>query len=427
MNKRLHRINDNVLLRIYDTQETLEFWKIKDQINLTYNHYNDVLLSTENIIWDSGDYQQMINKLYDEFEKYTPEVIVESEVLRLSVLFSNVNWEETLFGYHMIVKDSITDEVLVSRRLTIDDVQIISDIEIISGVYWNSEVIVNIPKTDNILLVDIYPIEDIQSSGLLIGYTDDLIPLIDEKPIPDYIKTYLTLNNNHFLKIEPKTDENKTLYQSILDYFQQTYADIDLTHVISYGTTELGFKQLRVKNETDQYLPVIIGLDFSDYATEDNDSITIHVATEIVVDNKLIKREVSLITTLMEIINPLVEGKITHPDTNYPVDVTNQTIVNNTVIETKTEEKIIPILNPVFVEMIKDTIIFENKDISFDYITKHAVLSINDEQQIQTKLTSDGKYYFDLTELVPISEEKKYFIIDISSNKIIGEGIIKNE
>ena len=47
------------------------------------------------------------------------------------------------------------------------------------------------------------------------------------------------------------------------------------------------------------------------------------------------------------------------------------------------------------------------------------------EDMIQSSVTSDGTYYFDLSKLTPIKEETEYQIITISSETIIGQGIIK--
>lgn len=434
--KNIHRINTNVLLRLFNNYQIFEYYILDGEINITEPHYIKVDSDINNVVWDSGNHKEYINKIYSLLPYYEidgSETIEEKNSIFFDVLINNIDWSN-IFGLHCIIKDSVTNEVLISQMLKSTDFSPLEDFELISGQYWIEGLTLNIPKTDNILLVDIYPIQisEITNEGLITTYTSNLTPLINEKPIPDYIQTNLILNNNHFLRIETKTTENKTLEKSILDYFGQELANINLTHLISYGTIELGFKEIRVKNETNQYLPIIIGLDLSEFSTETNDLITIFVKTEINVDDKLMVRETILNTTLLEIINPLVSEKITHPETNYPVNVTTENIIQNTIIETKTEEKIIEILIPIFVNIITEDILFENKNISFSNLISPAYLIINENeidkyQSIKTKTTSDNKYYFDLNELKIPKNNTPYVIRDIQSFKIIGEGFIITE
>lgn len=430
MTNNLHRINRNILLKISDTLEVSDFFKVKSAINLTDNHY---ILGTsqeiEQTVWDSGDYQYRLNKTFATDNLYTPSTTEELKSLNIDIFIrQGFVWSETVFGFHCLIKSVNTDEILCSKMIMVNDFSISETNQLISGAFWNESTRIKIPKTETILKVDIYQInyDDISIEGTNIGYiynyTSELIPLIDEKPIPDFITTQLKLNPNHFLTVETKTTENKTLEQSILDYFSQENGNIDLSHLIKYGNSNLGYKSIRIKNETNQYLPLTIALDFTDYIADD--SVDIFVSTEVMVDNKLMKREASINTHLLSIINPLVDSKITHPETNYPVEVITENIINNTIIETKTIERIIPIYQPIFAELIKSNIIYqENKNIYFQDLTVPAYLQIGENDPVLSQLTSDNKYYFNLESIPVVNEPTIYILFAVNSLQIIGKGI----
>ena len=64
-------------------------------------------------------------------------------------------------------------------------------------------------------------------------------------------------------------------------------------------------------------------------------------------------------------LNHIVD-KIVFPETNFPVEVKYENIVQNTVIETPKETKVLSIFQPIFVEMISDTLKIENKFVYFE-------------------------------------------------------------
>ena len=60
--KNIHRINDFSLLKIIVTQNTANFWKVKNEINLT-NAQFFALNELNNVVWESGIYKHKLNKI----------------------------------------------------------------------------------------------------------------------------------------------------------------------------------------------------------------------------------------------------------------------------------------------------------------------------------------------------------------------------
>ena len=81
-------------------------------------------------------------------------------------------------------------------------------------------------------------------------------------------------------------------------------------------------------------------------------------------------RNQQLIFDYMDILNPAIANIIQNPETVYPVQITNVQEINNTVIETKTETKILPIFQTIFAEIVTENVKFENKKIIFENIKK---------------------------------------------------------
>lgn len=434
MGTSLHRINDYSLLKFIETNKLSEFHKIKSELLGDYNQYlsfNDL----EKTVWDSGVFSHRVNKTYSSLNLYTPDISIQPltnnyQDVRLMIK-QGYNWNN-IYGLHIIIKSSKTNDVLISRICQLSDFQITNNQELINGSFWLEEVSLKIPKINDILTCQITEVtfDDIVNDGISIGlilnYPNDFIPLIDEKPVPDHIKTILSFDNNHYLTIEVKTTENKTLEQSILDYFEINFANIKISHVINYGNETLGYKTIRLSNEDDIYGSLNIGLNLLDFAFSTDKLVTIFVSTEIEVDTKLMKREVQTQTDL-DVINPLIVAQITHPDTNFPVEVKSENIIQQTIVEAKETTKLISIYQPVFVDFIKSDLILTNKTVFFEKVVNQTYLRINksekcDEQLILSKITSDNQIYFDLSELVPIEEQTTYDLIDIITTLIIGSG-----
>lgn len=433
MKNSIHRINDYTLLKFADLYSTDYFYSVKDQINLEANHFVNIgEENSESIVWENGDYKYRLNKTYSSLMLFDPQILTNSIMNFIDVkilLRQGFNWYD-IFGIHVILKSTKTGDVLYSQMLFPNNFQITQNKELIDGAFWVEEASIKIPKTEDILSAQITIVKNddiISVDGPNIGYVynfpTEFIPLIDEKPLPEYISNKISLDENHYLKIEVTTTENKTVQKSILDYFETDYADIQIEHIINYGNDTYGFKKLAISNKLDQYLPINIGLNLKSF---DQSIVNIFVSTEIYVDNKLMKRETQINTDLSTI-NPFLTALIENPITNFPVEVKKENVINNTVIEANTTTKLMPIYQPVFAEFISGDLKIEAKNIYFEKLTKEAYLRINStikdiEQLILSSQTSDGKIYFDLSQLTPNEDKTTYVIVDSMSKKIIGRG-----
>lgn len=434
MKANVYRINDFSLLRINDPNLVQDFYKVKTQMNLDNFQYftlEDLALT----VWDSGDFAHKLNKVYNNDFLFDPILIpsVSSGFYSCEVLLKQGFRWDNIFGLLMSVKNSKTGETYISRIFQINDLYITQNRELIDGSFWFEEFTLKIPKTNDIYLVEVTEIlfSDIAFEGtdigLIFSYPNNFTPLIGEKPIPDFIQSFILFDINHYITFGCKTTENKTLEQSILDYFELPIANILIEHVIMYGTDNLGYKSLRVSNEDNKFLPVNIGLNLLEFNVPGNTDIIIFVSSEISVDGKLMKRESTITTSLLDSINPLVQDMIVLPSTNYPVTVTNEITVQNTIIETPEVTKIITIFQPIFAEQIKNDIIFETKNIVFTNIVNDTYLkllksSTDEEQSIINKRTNDNKIYFDLNDFYQINGPTTYELIDKNTNSIIGKG-----
>lgn len=429
------RISDYILAKISDTYEQNEFHKVNEQY--VRSDDNDIVST----VWYDGaeNVKHYINKVYnsnlliDVKADYPAKNYSTSNcriLLRQGFDFTSV------FGLLVVLKDMDTDEILISRLLTNEDFHISDSKELINGSFWIEESDITYPRSDNNLMMQVTTVTfaDVNFTdrlGLILNYPNEFIPLIGEKPTPDFIRTTITMNESNFVVIHPFTTENKTLQKSILDYFGLELAQIDIAHVIKYGNEEDGYYALRVTNEMNVFNDVIIGLDFSPFKVNNNTSkiVTIFVSTEITVDNKLMKRENSISVDLLEIINPLVADMIGVPETIFPVNITEEQIIKNTVIQQNVHEKYVALNYPVFVQYITGDIIYENKNITFPQLNEDCYLITektekDEEQTLISGKTSDGVYYFDLSQFVPIAQNTKYKIKTVNTKTVIGEGML---
>jgi len=439
----IQRINDFSLLKFADTQVNNDFWKIKSELNLVNNQY---LINTDinNTIWSEGSskYQHILNKTFSSVPLFIPNedsIIINSLTTDVHlVLKQNYHLETPLFGIHVIIKSSKTNEILISKIVKQEEFVIVPEVLIIDGSHWTVETILQIPTTDDILMCQITEIllsdtqSDITNTGLILNFPFDFVVLISEKPLDDRIKTILSFDENQFLKIELQTNENKSVEQSLLDSFELTTAQIGISHIINYGTITSGYLNnvIRISDEVNKYNSIILGLNLLSLFTQyPNEPVYIFVSTEILIDGKLVKRDAQIQTTSL-IVNPLIQaqiGEIISNRTDYPVQVIQQNNVTNTIIEAKKETKIVSILQPIFMDFVKDDIIFEPKNIYFNNVTKQTYLKFiainNDSEQVQlSKITSDGKYYFDLSEFNPILINTTYELWNANSLNLIGKG-----
>lgn len=265
----------------------LKFFKTNDIVNFNYLEYSDErpnptlfkhFISPENqsdieqAVWTNGEYAHRINKVYDSLPLVTPIKNNETSATKVSVVLKQgFSWTD-VFGIHVIIKGTNSQDIYASKVLFINDFKINDSKELIQGSFWFEQSDILIPRTDEILACQITTIkyEDIQADGPNIGYIynfpETLEPLIAEKPIPDFIQTNLDIDVlSNYIKIKPITTEAKSLEKSILDYFGQTTADISIEHVVRFGNDEDGYQSIRVSNEHNMFGEITLGLDFTQF------------------------------------------------------------------------------------------------------------------------------------------------------------------
>lgn len=457
--KNQYRIGNETLLKLdYGLSERKNFFQFNQNGNrqfvlsnptaeVLFNNGTNIVEIIEKTVWnDSTQLNKVFNSLplldnVNDFDDILNERIITGTIL----LKQGFDWTN-VFGLLLVVKtmgNQLNEKILISQLFDINNFSFNFDDskELINGSFWTKNVNFCIPNFNEQLMVSIETVmfEDVIPDGANIGKInnyplsiDNFEPLIGEEPIPDYIQTLVQIENNQYISIEPLTLEpNKTLEQSIYEFFglsTNNIIPITVEHIIKYGTDNFGYKTIRISNEDYKYGKIKIGLDLTEFETSE---ITIFVSTEIIVNNKLIKREQTIIFDYSDILNPVISNLILSPETVYPVEVKNIQNVTNTVIETKTESKIIPIFQPTFVELqTNENILFESKNISFNdiNITSYLVTKTpegNDKDFILSKSTIEGKIYYDLSTISKPEKDINYQIINAENNLILKKGILK--
>lgn len=446
MKNNQYRINDNVLLKMdFGLSERENFYKQTNSNPNIIQYVSNVFSNPgteENIDKTVWKFNSKLNKVFNstglfEYSDLTNEPNLK--IIKGSILLrQGFSWEN-VFGLLVVIKttgNQYTQKVLLSQIFDINDFVLDSDEskELINGSFWTKNINFIIPNLEENLMIFVETImfSDVESSGINIGKINNypqndsvFEPLIGEEPIPDYIQTECVILNNHYLKITPKTLElNKTIEQSILDYFSLTnnIAAITVEHVIKYGNDNFGYKTIRISNEDYKFGFVKIGLDFDEFESTE---IYIFVSTEIVCNNKLMKREQSSLFDFSDILNPIISNLVLAPESVYPVIFNKVNNINNTIIESKTETKIIPVFQSVFVEIVKSDFKYENKNITFDDINISSYMLVQTQvpQFILSKFDNNGKPYFDLGTIV-VESECKFEIIDSTTKKLLKNGLI---
>lgn len=444
MESNIFRINDYSILRVTNQLKTNSFQLI-DNTQYVLNSEKSFNLTVWTDNFQSKQTKHRLNKVYsntgliDYVNQNSIELASQTVelILRQNYQFTNV------FGLLVTIFEPNSGKVLLSQIATISDFSTLTNDAklLIDGSFWLEKSEFEIPMQSN-LVVQVTEIKysDIEKEyntgkiGLVYNYPTDFIPLIPEKIIPDYIQTKLDISPlTGILTITPTTSNNKSLETSILEYFEQEVADIKISHVITYGINEAGneqYRQLRVSNEINKFLPISLGLDLSDFGNDSDIDIT--VTTEILVNNKLAQRTSNVTVNNSVFVNPQYVGLITHPNTNYPVNISIEHKMEQSVIRKDKDVSEVVIYRPVFTEIIRDTLIIGKKNISFEQVTEPCYLVIHatdnlPQQIVYSKKTSDDIWYFDISEIIPVDQETTYQLKTVGNDMIIGEGsVFKN-
>lgn len=447
MDSNIYRINDYSILRITDTRSTSKFFELSSGTSKQLIVAENDKAWKRTVFHDNFNSKDTIHRLNKVFLN---EGLLQLPNINTAKTFGNktievilrqwYRWDDnqrnTIFGLLITIIEPNSNTVVLSQIVQIEDFSILDSKLLIDGSFWMEAATLQIPNNIKNLSVQVTEVKygtdiamDGPTVGLIYNYPIDFIPLISEKPLPDYIQSLLIMDKvTGMLTIQLKTTENKTIEKSILDYFEQEVADIKISHVVTYGTISK-FKQLRISNEINKYLPITFAPDLSDFPTG---NIDITVTTEILVNNKLAVRESKITVNTSVFLNPTYAEMIKHPDTIYPVEVKVEQNVAQTVIEKEKELESVVIYKPVFTEIISESFKIDKKNITFEKLSEPSYLVIHatdriPQQMVQTKQTEDNVWYFDLSELIAVDQETTYVLRSVGSDTIIGTGKVLNK
>jgi hypothetical protein len=452
----IHRINDYMLFRMYSDNltspvlyingknNTVQYIMSKSPDGLNQSNILERTVWYENI--DDSNLKFRVNKIYSNPSIYIPLLVGDMPTINIQqvglMLQQGFRWTG-VFGILVVVRGVTTNNVYMSQILYENDFHITGNRELINGAFWLEEALFYIPTTKNILnpvtnktineLLEVETIvvnySDIEvnnqnSIGYISNYPVELIPLIEVKLIPDFIKNQVFFDDNNFLNIRVFTTESVSLEQSILNYFNLESAIIVVNHVITYGIDGIGFYSLKISNENDKYQPIKIALDLSSFTNNPIANILINVSSEIYVDNKLMSRQNSINIKVSDYLDPKLADLITHPTTNYPVEVKLTNTVNQTIIQAQETERVIPIYQNIFAQFIITDIVYEKKSIYFDKISFpcYLIIATKEEQRILNQKLVDDTYIFSLENIVPPEADTTYKLERADNRVVIGEG-----
>lgn len=449
------KINEFTLIKLsYVPNKNADFLKVNynefDAFGYHYIEVDDLIYDNEgnptnyiadinSVIWDRGinQYAHRLNHDYIEGTVYTPPLstlIRDKEFLNIEFFIPQLfNWKD-VYGIHLIVKGANTNDIYVSKIIPISGFNISDSRELYYGQFWMESNNTKIPSVDEDLYIQttIVNTDQISLEGYDYNYPNGFEPLIEDKIFPSFIVTDLSFDKAKFLHIYPKTLESKTVENSLKDYFgysRDKIVPITIQHIVSYeginqNTDEYESHQIRVSNEENNFTECVVGLNLMPFIDIQNPEqiFEIKVNTEINVDGKYMYRENSITTDFgTEITNFLNE--FVNPTSVIFQDVTETTQVNQTVINKPTTTKIVKVYQPIFVKYIEQDITYARTNISFENITEKSYMVVGDET-IQSDVTSDGKYYFNLTKLTPPKSDTPYKLY-LSNNEVeVGSGMM---
>lgn len=428
MENNIHRITEWSLLRFGKVSVTTNFCLQQlDADTKQFVEHEDASKSWDNIVWYNT---KNLNKLYYDTEpqiKYVPNSEKQLQSKPVELLIQEGYDFTSIFGILIVISDLDSKNIYVSKIIKESDFQITNNKLLIDGKFWLLKYDLHIPETTSNLCCEIVEIKYNRfNNHKLLDYPTELTPLFNTKPASDNILCKVSFDNGYWLNIEPYTTLNKTMVQAVLDYFEtEVSSNITCQYKITYGDKQNGYNSITVKNEDNIFGAIKLGLDLTPYNLAE-----INVVMEIIVDGKYMRRTSVLSMNVKQLFASYITDNITHPTTNYPVEVTKNYVLNQEVIETKTNREIVTVFQPVFVEIVTNDITIENKNITFPNVNIPSYLVIFDAEEksndstqvIYSKPLADGKVYFDCSELKQITKNSKYQLFDSETNKIIGSG-----
>lgn len=428
----IFRIGDDTIIRLYDINDTKEYIKYKSQYIIKNQYIWD------ETVWVDEPYAKRLNRVYSNAGLINyPETYPAQEYISTcaEIMLQQGYSFNGIFGFHILLLNMDTNEVYNSQIVIEDDFKITTDKLLIDGSFWMQSAKIYIPKITGNLCAQITEIKyndiSLESTniGALYNFPESVIPLRTEKPMTDSLRNVIELDENFYLHIKIINEDTRTIEQTILDYFGFDYAEITFQHVVNYGNPEVGYEEIIVSNNVNKYGDIWLGLNLNPIANSDitNKNVDITVTTQAIVNNSLMERIATITVNAGNIMNPLIGAIIKHPETNYPVNVEIVQKIEQTVVKQNKQVRFITIQQPVYAELIVDEFKIENKNIVFTNLSVPAHLIIaksksSEEQNIASKTLSDGTIYFDISDLVPVSEETTYQLIDKESMKVIGNG-----
>lgn len=403
------------------THETISHWNLifPGNVNLSptpATSKNRVNAIFSEVLCDSSDINTFdsVNMKYFDCNLY----------LRQGVSWTNV------FGVVVVIRSNddihkvLYSQYFTPSHFTLNVIDSIISPKIINGDFWTYKAKFKIPRfdtdLDNVIIETYFLTYDNISTnpsniGTIFNYPENLNDfeiLSPTKPLPDYIKLAANVNANNMFEFGIFTTQPfKTLQQSILEYLDlgNTVVPIFISYLINYGTDSLGYKNIRIQNEDNNLMPLTIGLDMSEFMEIVSKKINVNFVAEIVVNGITMTRQLSVIYDYHTLYDPLIAAVYTTvPSTEYPVIVVEKNVIEQIIVENKTETKIVPIIQQFAVALVLKDFVYEPKNIVFDnpMINENSYMNIGNDIDnignitIYAKPTIDGTFYFNVNKVM---------------------------
>lgn len=443
INEKIVRYSDNLLLIIDKQNKLNQFINVNNQYIPHSTEQNKLY---DNFVWATTNNKTFINKIFtsekydfvnnaDNFpienHKFTTYTLYVRQGYDFNKFFgflvAIVNQDGTFRYCQLIEPKSFTfnnggSDKMERRKINND--------------YWTLQYSFDIPSIvdDKNLFISILPVKyntDIEMDynlpvfGKLYNFEslkNNLEPIIYQKQLPDTVQVQI-LREGSFLKIQPiNTDKTKTIEQELIDYLgieRNVIHNIKINHQISYGLKSQpnGYVVVNVENVENNYEPIyyVPYIPKSMYDVED-ENIEVVVQTEFNVNNtqQMIRTSTIILEKTNDILHNTIFDKVKNA-TFQPIklDVNDETIVQNNIIETKTNTEFININKHIYVDMVKnDEILFENKIVGFQDI-------INNRNSVYTLTITNPKNKDDNFELNNIDRQSTYVMFDFTAIKNI--------